>query len=61
MLAGAGYGVSLGMSMNVDRLDRCGPVDGPVQKAHNLRSTCGPGPMGPVGPVEMEGGKVEKA
>ena len=49
------------MSMNVDRLDRCGPVDGPVQKAHNLRSTCGPGPMGPVGPVEMEGGKVEKA
>lgn len=33
MLAGAGYGVSLGMSMNVDRLDRCGPVDGPVQKS----------------------------
>ena len=43
----------------VDRLDRSGPVDGPVQKPHNLRTRCGVGPVGPPGPVKIEGVRSE--
>lgn len=45
--------------VTVDRWDRLGPVSGPVQKPHNLLTRCGFGPVGPLGPVKIEGVRSE--